>query len=902
MSEPFVPLLREAYSRELTHALERGQTLVFASQIAADFWRRHLVTAGAAVALREDRFVSWDRFKENAFDLRTDALPANESIRTLFSANLLRENASAPFLDALVPRAYASQSEPFVARISRILRSVPRAADLASFRASHAWLDRILSDLRQIDERYRAFLNDHDLYEPAWLARAPAFLGGDWFLAFPELATDYDEFAAAIASVPRLTVPDEPLPVLEIHRDTQLELESVFARIAALLDEGNPPEEIVLTVGDLPRLRPRLVELSSLSAVPLSFRQGTTLAESSIGRFIRALIEADATGYSMDTMKRLVLSRAVPWAHPDDHPRAVERAVRFGLLGGERDTRDGWARIAAEMPSVLAMNRACQSVALASSARDLRTSVLAFLGSALDQDGWDPENERVLQRCMQELRDLADLESRLGTNVPNPAQFWLSRLDATMYVPKGGERGVPVLPYRVGAGIPPAYHFVVNAHAGSIAVRETRYPFLSNSEREQLGDSIADRDMTELFVRAYAVSGEQVVVSSASRSWDGPQLPPSPFVAAGATAPAEHSGTPLERWRTEEEQEFAVSGTIYGLQSRGATEYVRMSGRKGPDLTVSPIERDGLADAAAAALVYEAQPDLIRLSSSALHQFIACRFGFLLSNVLGVEELELEINPDDPRRLGTLYHDLLNTFYQGLREDDSTVDPSRASEYESAFSSLLHQAQSRRHGMVPRLGIAALEERMLRAFRTVIDHDADLIAGHHIRSSEKRDEVEADLLGAALVGRLDRVSVDPKGQLTVVDYKRNELPKKVAQKGGSADAIGLRDMEESARVADRDAISSYQIPFYVLLLELSGYGVGSAAYYSLEGGNADIVFDDAGESRTIMSRARMDEVIDHLRSRIAGLVSDVRSGTYSCQDNCDGCAFRGICRNRFVVQ
>ena len=62
----------------LTHPADRT-ALVFPSEIAAEFWRRSATLPGAQRAIREDRFVSWDRFKEEAFEIRESALPVNNA-------------------------------------------------------------------------------------------------------------------------------------------------------------------------------------------------------------------------------------------------------------------------------------------------------------------------------------------------------------------------------------------------------------------------------------------------------------------------------------------------------------------------------------------------------------------------------------------------------------------------------------------------------------------------------------------------------------------------------------------------------------------------------------------------------------------------------------------------------
>ncbi len=907
MSEALAPFLREAYRDALVGALDRGEALVFPSQLAADFWRKHLVLSRAVGVIRDDRIISWDRFKERAFELRTQARPANAMIRTFFASSIVRENAKTPFLQAIVPPEYAHESQAFESRIPRLISRIPNSRILSHVADPPAWLAPILNDLQSIESRYRLFLTEHDLYEPAWLARDPAFVGGSYFLVFPELATDYAEFAGSVASLPSLAVPHEKTVPLTRFSDTQTEMEAAFVQIAQLLDDGVSPEEIVVTVGDLDALRPRLIELAALASVPLTFRQGSSLLESPVGRFFRDLIEASSSGYSLPAMKRLLLAQAIPWRNVADHGRAVERAVQRGLLGSSAGTVEQWLRICEESSSARSLLLAARDAVSAASAGALRRVMLALLGSAVDHERWLPENERVLQRCMQEIRELAELEERLGESIASPGAFLIRRLSESLYVPQRADRGIDVLPYRVGAGMSPEYHFVLNAHARSVAVVDSGFPYLTQAQRDQLGETVADCDLTSIYATAYSLSGAHVAFSYGSRGWEGPHLPPSIFVAAGAIQESDHANhgraerSPFHSWRAEERLEFDAK-QVHSLQMSGLRSYLQAATRPGPDLTRSPIEDGTVTTLASAQMEAEGRTDLLRVSSSALHNYLSCRFGFLLTHILGIDEPEFEVDPDDPRRLGMLYHDLLDAFFASLKSEERPFEAERIDEYRSTFRDIYRRSLERAHGMVPRAGIAAREPLALRVFDAVMRTDSDLIDGQRVRSSEQRDEVVLDEHGVVVVGRFDRVSESRDGLVTLVDYKRRELPRKTDQHGGNAQAIGLLSLEPDARQADRDAITSLQIPFYVLLLESHGFAVENAGYYSLERGVFDLVFGDSDVAKPIMSRERMDEVIDHLHHRIDSLVSDVRGGDYSCTDECDGCPFRGICRSRFVVQ
>ena len=157
--------------------------------------------------------------------------------------------------------------------------------------------------------------------------------------------------------------------------------------------------------------------------------------------------------------------------------------------------------------------------------------------------------------------------------------------------------------------------------------------------------------------------------------------------------------------------------------------------------------------------------------------------------------------------------------------------------------------------------------------------------------------------GVYLVGRIDRVTRGPDGALTLVDYKKRRLANQKEQHGGSKDPTGVAQLPPAERTAERELIQSVQIPFYIRLLESGGEHVGTAAYYSLEEGKLmSVVGEDPAAGKTVMSRERMDEVLVLLDDIVRETTDRVAAGDYTCGESCDGCAFRGICRTKFVVR
>lgn len=934
MSEHIVRSFREAFCQSIIQALGTGTAVVLPSEIAAEFWRREVIRSEVTRAIREDRIISWDRFKERAFDLRTDRLPANRTVRALFVERLIAENAADPFLARVVPFASAANAEGFRAHLTRILPALPQARLLHERAArTDLPLGTLLSDLAEIERRYTAFLDEHHLFEPAWLERVPAYQGGDHLLVLPELAEDFPEFESALAGVPRASLPPEGagrVPGISLYPDSRTELEATLGRIAALLDAGVAPESIVLTVADLDAVRTRVEQAAELAAIPISVRQGLSLAASAPGRFFASIADVVSSGFSLDAMKRFLLNRAVPWRDPSVNARLVLAGAERGCLGGRGRPDPGWKRIgpSPERDLVETLMRDLPAVTRARTAGDLRTAVAALIERLVDSDRWRAEDESLVQRCRVELRALSDFERNHSLSVDAPYRFWIDRLSEQLYVPRGGERGVAVLPYRVGAAVYPEHHFVVNASNGATRVTASRFPFLTDAEREKLGEEVADRDLSGDFVRGYAVSGEQVSVSCSRTTWDGPTLPPGEFVAVGrirdAGVGAAPDGAPLSpfaAWRAEESFE-TTPRRVYRLQRDGAAAYAAGAPARRPaggseepekvdaspasprvDLVRHPISDPELVRAALDRQRHERHPELISLSANDVERFRACPFSYLLFRVLGLRDLDYTVDPDNARDVGSLYHKVLEEFFRELHAAGRRFDPQALPEYRELVGRKLRDVQQKAKGMVPEFVSAANEPLAMRVFERLFEHDAGLIAGHSLDFVEQWEHRFEEETGAYLVGRVDRVTRAPDGSVTLVDYKKRRLPTLKAQNADSKVATGVADLSEAERTAERDRLGSVQIPFYVRLLESSGERVGTAAYYSLEEGSVQVVVsDDPEHERPVMSRERMDEVMVLVYDIVRETVRRVLAGDYSCGDSCGSCDFRGVCRTKFVVR
>lgn len=887
----------------LTRAARGELRLVLPSEIAADWWRRESVRRRSK-PIWERQIVSWDRFKELAFDIHADARPANNAIRTCFAESLLRENASERFLDRLVPPAGAQHSgfRPL------LVQALPGALRFSQL--PRALLDRLdptlIRDVEAVAERYRRFLSERDLYEPGELARGSQLREDEqWHLLHGELTDDFDEFASRLVSIGNHQFTPAPMPRVCRFTTFGEELRSTIAQIAELIDRGVEPEAIVITVGRLDLVRDRVEQAAELYEVPLSLRAGVSLAESVPGRFLAA-IGAVADSFAIDAVKALLLTPGVPWVDYKANRAVVARAIRSGALVDREVFRsaappDTDSRSSREYAGKVA--RAARAVAQARSFSLLQQALSRFLSSFVDGERWHPEAALILQRCREELNRLIELERELSISVGNPFSFWLERLQRTPYARRHRGEGIAVYPYRVSALIRPQYHFVLGATAAATSVRVSAFPWLTDPERSVSPQSLGERDLTQAIFSAYAGSGERVTFSYSERAIDGAALPASWLVSSGALLCAEEGAGPADdRYTAERAADPGMSlDSVYPIQLHGAAAFAATYPTAAPTLFSEPLSDSYAARAIEHARADTQRPDKLRLSATDLAAFAACPFSFAIAAV-GVADDLFEIEPDSPAEIGQLYHRSLERYYQELQDAGLTLGAESAG---AALHRLRACAEAefsgRAPGMLARGTVAAYRRVFDRIAAWIVQTDRDHFSDHRPELVEEWRSATGQTSGGGVVlfGRIDRLTRAPDGSVSVIDHKKGKLPRHADVTAGSEKPVGA----ETDHASQLATLTEPQLPFYALLLMHEGEQVGSLGFYGLERGSYEEV---AGEgSRAWMDRDRLAQVVALTEELVFEIAARVAAGDYTAGEGpfaCEQCAFRAVCRTRFVVR
>lgn len=895
-------------------------TVVLPSEVVAAFWRRHILTSTNRTALRSDHVLSWDAFKERYFGRRQRRRPVDALQRTIFALRFLEAHRKKPTLQVLVPPAYASESRRFLTNIRAVLPLLPR------LQVAAAHVSALSADLQAVRKHYDAYLETVGCFEPSWVEIDVPRIKDRHLIVFPELMEDFPEFEEAlrgsatveVVSAGRYEAASAASLYLEQFSDSRREIDALFGRLERILDSGVSASDIAITVGNLDELIEVLTQEAERREIPLRIRTGRTLSEFPAGRLFNNLARCEQTGFSLESIKQLLLDRSVPWRNR----HLNELLVRFGadcgcLANGRNDlwnhaltnaskrlsTEEADAHRAELRELYRGLTRNIRAIVHARSFPQIKQQLYGFLRAFLDTNAWDETNERVFQRCVDLLDDLASAAGKL--QVSDPFSLYVMALGEKLYVERNETGGVNVYPYRVSAGILPQHHFLVNASRRTTEVQIDPFRFLSDPLRDELGLSV--NDVTDHFWEVYTLSGRNVYPSFAEVSAAGPELAPGSFVAEGRiVAPEENIETPFRheaRWWGRHENSI---DSVYPTQRRGLDHaLVTAFVSRGPDYAEQPIASAELVDTAATRQASRTNANAIGMSPTHLEAFLACPFSYLASRVLGLEENSWIAEVERPQDIGSLYHHVLESFFARLKEEGRPIRETSLADYETAIREELGEAASgwaRRNTSLHPVVLSARLEAIADNLVCLVRRQVSRLEGYRVVATEQwytatlgfDIEQDADTNKPAtadrtvsLFGKIDRIDrSSATGGHVLLDYKKSGVPTKGA-------VIGITG---HGREVDP---SSYQIPFYLFLADENGISVDEAGYESIEKRKYTSVFGDDGyfdDDGLPAIRERLLDTVSRVAERITG-------GDYRCnEETCESCAFRSFCRRKFAVR
>lgn len=565
--------------------LDKKAVFVFPTDIVAQSWAEWCVTKDhtdvKSVAM--DRFIAWDQFKGSFMSAgKSGAVSIPSLLRKIFVYDVIRQNSENPFFKKIIRPEFSSTAFSFAGWLEKNLPSLHLwKKRMDQNKSAYGQPDDEDNDYFILYEKYGKFLEENNLFDPAWIENVEF---GDnthsFYIFYPEQLEDFsnfDEIFAKADNVTALVMPDDiPGPEAYFYKDARRELRQTMLRIIDLVKTKQADwTEIALSVPDLDLYRPYIRREFKQYGIPYVFRAGISLTQNNAGRIFREINECHNSGFAYDDLRILLLDETVPWKktvsinmkeaggndswEEFDLKELRESLIREGNRmrcicpyeeiseNGTYCTIDIWeeslGRTYKENKILLKFYRklkndvnrffSTENLTFAS----IRDAWFNFKEHFIDESDFTSFADKILSRCITHLEELIELESSYnsaGLHVPSPFQFFLELLDSKKYTPQAEEQGVSVVPYKVTAGAYFKYQFVIDGSQKMLEVPYKPLSFLNSEKRRRLG--LADDDnlfnATGTLIRLYAKASEDVPenfvhFSASENSFSGFAIPHS---------------------------------------------------------------------------------------------------------------------------------------------------------------------------------------------------------------------------------------------------------------------------------------------------------------------------------------------------------------------------------------
>jgi len=899
---------------------------VFPSSVAADFWARECLLRGWAAAVEANRFLGWDRFRDSAFrPSDASGRTADKHVRLLFASELLRRNAEAPFLRALIQPERADGWRPFAAGLARALPSLWMFLGQRQRR-----VDLEAADYVEVAHRYGSFLAQKGLVEPAWNRGAFDPGSGAWTIFFPELMEDFPDYEEALAgnsAVSMMRIPgDAHIPPVEIHARMLDEIGTVLDDIRDFIEvDSTAIDGVVITCPDLDALRPYLAREARLRGVPLDFRSGAPLSSHPAGRIFERIADLTGSGFPYEGLRDLVMDSGLSWREGGAAAELLSFGARMTVARGWKDGGkdvDAWEAAFREAgdsagAGMKAFYRGLKANALAIvGARDFKAikgAWTAFSKSMLDPLSWKPEANRVIGRCVACL-DALDAAKALGgfDDIEGAYGIFASALAEERYVGASSAGGARVYDYRVSAGIEAARHYVINASEDGVSVRAGELSFLREDLREGMGFVV--RDMSAAFLRAYGLSGKLVSISCSLEGADGAQMPHGAFeLRMERDLPDRTSSDPNRALGDYFARKARFPASMAPSALRGL-EYASRVSFKRPitDWTSGVAERRGIDVAGRAAiesLSAGMDEGVLALSPSMIARYRNCPVSWLWESVLGAGKEPEGIAALDTAFIGSAYHKALQYLY----EEGDVVGAGGVAAEDRIEGALRSAASSmaRRRGPLARVIIEMSGSDIALVLRKVAEADAALMPGASVVAIEREASASFPEIGIVVRGRLDRLMRSPCGQV-IVDYKSS----------GNLRRSDYAPVTDGSDVKD---LVDVQFPAYALILKEGGladgqahgdaggegvcalaFSIGKRTYVAIAADEGER--GTGGKRKAVMDKGTFSAAAAKLLESAAGIAGELRAMSYplpsreDMETACGSCPTRNVCRERYNVR
>ena len=841
-------------------------------------------------------------------------------------------------------------------------------------------------DLFFLTLAYRRFLDANGLFEPAW-EKAP-FLdnGKESFIFFPDSLSDFREYRELLESntnVKIITVgrgeDESQNREVFFYTNSRSEITEATLYIESLhYNRGIPWEYISVSLPDSEYYGPYVLREFETRNIPYERHAGIPLASYPVGQFFSAIALCASSDYSFPALTALLLNPHLPWKYNDE----IKDLVRFGIDNncicswkeeekGETLKVNVWEDALSHPYNFVGndtrkfffeLMRQLKKLRNAASFYDVRKQYFVFRGSFFDMENCLPGTDTILSRCISELSYLADIEKEFpDLHVSDPYAFFISYLEEKIYLAQNKSSGVAIFPYRTAAPAPFGCHIVLGASQKALTAVYTPLPFLSRSRREKIG--LSDEDASKTFIALHQYNSQLPAAFFCSeQTFSGYAIPHSAL-----DAPLKPSARHGEDFGQEgkfapdlfrAEADFFASLHFPACITNADTHVRTKSGRRGETCDSAPdalheTQKNGFErwmarrrnmasapnDLGAASEVLRATREKfsgkaelagkIGVSSSSLAPYYKCCLQWFYDRVLKLESVEIETSLIASSISGTVFHAVLNLFFEELRIKGTLIrmpvlsGSGEKAEYVLAkeYSGLLKTSVDKVFDSFPYLpqdeyqAMSMLSSRLLHPQKDLFYSHLEkcLIAftsffcDHRVIATETGFTLPDETFFYR--GIVDIVLEDCSNDLganreenkalVIVDFKTSGMP----------------SIDECA---GEEGLANFQLPMYLCLVEAElkrevhtalFFSIIKAAPMVLFGSIKDAISGETvpGEKNAILRGSEaFARIMGEFKEKAERFAGEIATGSFSAcpadyLDECQSCPNISICRTFYAV-
>ena len=917
---------------------ERDAVFVFPTQIAASLWADRIIEISDCTAVAMDRFIAWDKFKGEAVrGENQDRVSIPATMRSIFAAQLIEENAKSSFLKNLVVPEYAKSAAGFASWLGSI------------FPGLRLWKDNVKQieddedrDLEILYEKYTAFLDKYNLFDPAW--ERPPFKnnGKKYFLFFPEILSDWEEYksilSAAKGFINIISLPEEDADgEVLFFSNSRIEIKNVASEIRKLHDEKKLEwSKIAVSVPNLDRDGAYIDREFDLMEIPHAVKYSKPLGSTGAGNLFALIKECLSTNFSYESVKNLLLEDNLPWIEKE----LAEELVAFGqnnhcICSFEYKGKfiDVWKESmkVQQMDEMLKkfyllFNSSLEKFKNAETFAQLREAYFNFRNIFLNMDECSDKTNSILSRCISELGEIIDIENSFEEcRVPSPLNFFVDYLSEKNYLGQITENGVQVLPYKTAAAAPFDCHLIVDASQSSLNITYKELSFLNDEKRFRILKR-EESNVSEKYIKLYLMNSikENAHFTCSKRTLDDYAQATSYLCEVPAVSKEEEK----ERYFNEEKY---FPGNPYNSEKKwlmGDTEefpaVISRTEKTSFENWMKIQKAEGHVQEKAAAVIAGLNEEKPVISCSQMKSFYKCPRNWLLSSRLNIEEQDEAAELINQYTSGNLYHKIIELFCEKIKKKGLYLkieEEGLSSQFKSFLTESIDEAIEYRDR-----NFCYLKKELLNTTKDAITKTAfrfvtkfcTVFNNCEVISSEGWYKKEYE--NYVLNGRIDCLLRDKENlQYYLVDFKNTgrAIPSNLYAEEKEAD----ESEENMAVVTDPDSLPleeqnlpDFQMAVYIKLIEDSNdkVKIENGAFFDISGAECKPVF-----GKSLALRLKIDDgiknyddyqkTVDKVFEAADNFVKRIKAGDYSINpavqnySYCSGCVNNSICRKTFNV-